>query len=464
VTQTWQLLRTAVLTLCWLLVLPGLLVLFSAIVPVIPWVRIYAFDVVPNRVTWFLLASLAVLVIGSFAHSSRATGVTSSLLATASITMLVAAGVLTHFLYIADTNGVRINLVDTLSTRHFSDSTGPDESRIYALPAGEPLWLDVYKPRKTAWAKRSPVLMVVHGGGFVEGTREVGAANMRTYADQGWTVISIDYRLARTDRPTWDLATRDVLCALAWTAKNADTLAIDINQLTLSGASAGGSLAIAAGYSAGTGRYDVECGSHVPRVAAVVAKAPLIDPQGSWQNPGELQGLQRSYMTRYLGGAPDQYPERYAAADVRRYLARTNPPTLILAGARDPLLPAAAVEDFTAKSTALGGRTRLVMFPYSGHAFNTTFDSVTNQTVIQVIAQFMVSHGVAPEAASTSKRDTPLLRAAARASSDRRLVGKRVGAHRYGARLDTAGRLTTPSADTQPSISGNGPDATGQTS
>lgn len=404
-TQTWQLLRTGVLTLCWLLVLPGFFVLFSAIIPVIPWVRIYAFDVVPNRAPWFLLSALAVLLIGSLAHSRRATGVTASLVATATITMLVAAGVLAHFLYIADSNGVRINLVDTLSTRQFSDNAGPDESRIYSRPRGEPLWLDVYRPPKTPWSARSPVLMVVHGGGFVEGTREVGAANMRSYADQGWTVISIDYRLARADRPTWNLATRDVLCALAWTAKHADTLAIDINRLTLSGASAGGSLAIAAGYSAGTGGYDVECGSPVPRVAAVVAKAPLIDPLGSWQNPGELQGLQRSYMTRYLGGAPDQYPERYAAADVRRYLARSNPPTLILAGARDPLLPAAAVENFAAKSTAIGGRTRLVMFPYSGHAFNTTFDSVTNQTVIQVIAQFMTAHGVAPEAASTGQRE-----------------------------------------------------------
>ncbi len=60
----------------------------------------------------------------------------------------------------------------------------------------------------------------------------------------------------------------------------------------------------------------------------------------------------------------------------------TNPPTLLLAGANDPLLPATAIEDFARRLADKGSEARLVMFPYSGHEFNTTFDSITNQTVI----------------------------------------------------------------------------------
>ena len=37
---TPQFLRTAALTIAWLMVVPCLFVLFSAIVPVIPWVRL----------------------------------------------------------------------------------------------------------------------------------------------------------------------------------------------------------------------------------------------------------------------------------------------------------------------------------------------------------------------------------------------------------------------------------------
>ena len=35
-----------------------------------------------------------------------------------------------------------------------------------------------------------------------------------------------------------------------------------------------------------------------------------------------------------------------------------------------------------------------MMFPYSGHQFNTAFNSITNQTVIQVVARFLTDDNV----------------------------------------------------------------------
>lgn len=148
-TTMWQLLRTGMLTCAWLLILPCLILLMSAIVPVIPWVRIYAIDVVPNRAPWFLLFSLASLAVGLIAQTRRATPSAQGLIATASVTALLASGVLAHFLYVAQSNGARINLVDTLSTRQISENAGPDESRVYSVPRGEPLWLDIYRPSHT---------------------------------------------------------------------------------------------------------------------------------------------------------------------------------------------------------------------------------------------------------------------------------------------------------------------------
>ena len=62
-----EFLRTAALTIAWLMVLPCLFVLLSAIVPVIPWVRLYAISVVPNRTSWFFLWSIAALIVGLLA-------------------------------------------------------------------------------------------------------------------------------------------------------------------------------------------------------------------------------------------------------------------------------------------------------------------------------------------------------------------------------------------------------------
>lgn len=396
--MTWvaRLLRTATLTLVWLLVVPSLIILWSAVVPIVPWLRLYAVSVVPNGAPWLLIEALATLGIAIIFDHRCTTGITRTLRLFAAATALTAAGVVGHFLSVAYRNNVTISVRQTLSLRHFSDGGTPDESHVYAAPGGEPLRLDVYRPAQRQPQARSPVMLVVHGGGFVGGTRHIGAANMRLYAQRGWTVVSIDYRLARPGRPTWDLAVHDVHCAVGWVAAHADALHIDLKRLTLSGASSGGHLAMVAAYAIATGRVATACGARLPRPTAVWVKAPLIDPRSSWNTGGELQPMQRTYMTMYMGGSPQRYPERYATLDLQHYVDRRNPPTLIMAGWDDPLLPVEDVEAFSAQARARGADVRLVLFPYSGHNFNTTYGSITNQIVIGVIQQFIAENGAGP--------------------------------------------------------------------
>jgi acetyl esterase/lipase len=385
------------MTIAWIMVLPCLLILIGAVVPIIPWFRIYALGVVPNHTSWLFLWAIVALLIGLLANSLFKSRAAIAIVVTAVVTLLATTGVMLHLLYVAQSNGARINVVRALDLREFSDGAKPDESHIYSRPSGEDLWLDIYHPARTQSDSLSPVLIAVHGGGFFQGSRSFGAANLRWFADHGWTVISIDYRLARDDRPTWNLATRDVQCALAWTAANAATLQIDLDRVTLTGGSAGGSLAMAAGYLANAKRTDPECGAAIPHVAVVVAKAPLIDVIGSWYFTGELRDEQRSYLTRYIGGSPRDYPERYAAIDLRHFQFPSNPPTLIMSGASDPLLSPEAGADFVRRANATGLEVRRILFPYSGHDFNTTYNSITNQAMRQIIAQFIVDHGAGPK-------------------------------------------------------------------
>jgi acetyl esterase len=393
----FRLSRTGMMTIAWIMVLPCLFILIGAVVPIIPWFRIYALGVVPNHTSWLFLWAIVALLIGLLANSLFKSRAAIAIVVTSVVTVLATTGVMLHLLYVAQSNGARINVVRALDLREFSDGAKPDESRIYSRPTGEDLWLDIYHPAITPSNTLSPVLVAVHGGGFFQGSRSFGAANLRWFADHGWTVISIDYRLARADRPTWNLATRDVQCALAWTAANAAALHIDLDRVTLTGGSAGGSLAMAAGYLADAKRTDSECGPAIPHVAVVVAKAPLIDVIGSWYFTGELRDEQRSYLTRYIGGSPRDYPERYAAIDLRHFQFPSNPPTLIMSGASDPLLSPEAGADFVRRATAARLEVRRILFPYSGHDFNTTYNSITNQAMRQIVAQFIVDHGAGPK-------------------------------------------------------------------
>jgi acetyl esterase/lipase len=387
------------MTIAWIMVLPCLATLLAAIVPVIPWFRIYAVDVVPNHTSWFFLWSITALLVGLLANQIQRSRIALGLVATSVVTIAITAAVMLHLLYVAQSNGARINVVRALDLREFSSGAQADETRVYSRTPGEDLSLDIYHPAEVAAGQLSPVIIAVHGGGFYQGSRKFGAANLRWFADHGWTVISVDYRLARDDRPTWDLATRDVECALAWTAAHAAELRIDLNRVTLSGGSAGGTLAMTAGYLANAGRVSTPCGPSLPRIAAIIAKAPLIDFAGSWDLPGELRDEQRSYLTRYIGGSPKAYPDRYAAVDLRRLQFATNPPTLILGGAQDAILPPGAAADFARKATAAGLQVRQILFPYSGHEFNTTYDSITNQALRQINAQFIIDHQAGPKIA-----------------------------------------------------------------
>ena len=94
-------------------------------------------------------------------------------------------------------------------------------------------------------------------------------------------------------------------------------------------------------------------------------------------------------MTAYIGGSPRAFPARYAALDLRRLVRAGNPPTLILAGIEDPLLPIADARDFARQARRHGARVRLLEFPYSGHDFNTTYHSLTNQIITGVVTRFL---------------------------------------------------------------------------
>ena len=54
------------------------------------------------------------------------------------------------------------------------------------------------------------------------------------------------------------------------------------------------------------------------------------------------------------------------------------------------------------KANAAGYPVRHILFPYSGHDFNTTYDGITNQALLQIISQFAIDHGAGPAGLRTT--------------------------------------------------------------
>ena len=126
---------------------------------------------------------------------------------------------------------------------------------------GQNLSAVVYKPSgSTALA---PVIMYIHGGGWIQGSAANLGHDMRWFADRGYLVVSVDYRLATASQSTWDKAPQDMACALTWVHQNATRYGGNPERVVVAGDSAGGNLAVNLAYSAALGRARSGCGGQV---------------------------------------------------------------------------------------------------------------------------------------------------------------------------------------------------------
>ncbi|HEY8122256.1 MAG TPA: alpha/beta hydrolase [Myxococcota bacterium] len=109
------------------------------------------------------------------------------------------------------------------------------ENRTIPGPAGE-IPIRVYQPHG---AGVKPVLVYLHGGGWVIGTLDSYDATARELAEgAGCVVVSVDYRLAPEHR--YPAAPDDCHAAVKWVAANAASLGADAKRLAVGGDSAGG--------------------------------------------------------------------------------------------------------------------------------------------------------------------------------------------------------------------------------
>jgi acetyl esterase len=109
------------------------------------------------------------------------------------------------------------------------------------LPGPVPLRARLYATSH----ERLPVLLYLHGGGFVIGGLETHDSLCRQFAlRSGGAVISLDYRLA-PEHP-FPAAVDDTWAALRWLAMAGESIGVDGSRLAVGGDSAGGTLAAVA--------------------------------------------------------------------------------------------------------------------------------------------------------------------------------------------------------------------------
>jgi acetyl esterase len=218
------------------------------------------------------------------------------------------------------------------------------DSFIYRHASGRDLRLHVFFSARSGFTPR-PALLYFFGGAFRGGDASEFAAQAQVFAKRGYGVICADYRVLCRDNVTPAAAVADAEAAYAWLVRKAEKLGVDAQRIALAGASAGGLLAIVAALRARR------------RPVALVLFNPVTDVRTGQFNYG-MSTRQASSIS--------------PAALSLEHL----PPTLILHGTADAIVPIEAARALQARA-ALAGRTcDLVEYKKLGHSFFQRHDAL----------------------------------------------------------------------------------------
>lgn len=283
-------------------------------------------------------------------------------------------------------NHATLSIGDYLTGGTNSGKPDPRRAVGYNTIDGRELLMDVRLPAGTPEHAR-PAVVWVHGGGWQEGDRGEGPKWHRWLTDQGYAVFSIDYRLSPP--PRWDQAPADVKCAVGWLKQHAADYLLDPARIMLAGGSAGGNLALTGAYS--DERVKPSCAVTDTSVAAVTAFYPPTDLVAAWRDPVLFPDI-RDLIKDYTGGAPEQFPDRYAVASPITYVRAGLPPTLLLHGTRDHVVPYAQSVELADRLEAVDVPHELVPIPYGEHAYDVAWGDWGTQISRKVFGDFLTRY------------------------------------------------------------------------
>jgi acetyl esterase/lipase len=257
-------------------------------------------------------------------------------------------------------------------------------------PAGKRNQLDIYIP-KTKPSTAMPVLIHVHGGGWVVGRKHQQAKPLIGHmASKGWLVVDINYRLA--PRNKMPAMIEDVLQAVAWVKANVTSYGGDQNFVALTGGSAGGHLvalaALASGLAAlkpGFEKADCRVDACVP----VYGVYDFLDRKAAMSDG--IEELQSFLAMLVMPGPVEQDKALWDRVSPMSHMHGDAPPMLILHGRHDALADFDSAQVF-AKTLSQVSSNKVIFaaLPSGQHAYDIAYAPPTSEHV-RAVYRFLES-------------------------------------------------------------------------
>lgn len=296
-----------------------------------------------------------------------------------------------------------------LIIRHYFDNNGKDmnQALLKYVPDGvqgklnlhydetdKNAYLDLYFPTDTLnVSKNKPLIVWIHGGGWVSGNKAFVANYCRILASRGYAVAAVGYSLApeyKYPKPIFQLNK-----ALAYLNDNAKQYMIDTSRLVLAGDSAGAQIAAQMAALVTNSEY-----------AQKVKIQPVLQPHqlkgvilycGAFaadeiSYKGETGKFFTTVLWSYSGTKQFNNDPYFKTLSVIDYVTSDFPPSFISAGNGDFLLSQS--EKFASKLQSLHVETQTLFFPKElkpplQHEYQFHLDNVSGQKALEESMVFL---------------------------------------------------------------------------
>lgn len=197
--------------------------------------------------------------------------------------------------------------------------------------------LDVYRPASAE--EPLPVIVWVHGGAWISGSKDDVAPYLKKLAAEGYATVGVDYSLGpEANFPT---AAAQVNEALGYISEHADELGVDAGRIILAGDSAGAQLASQAASLVTSPRYARTMGIQ-PTIKAdqldgIILHCGVYDLEAMANLTGVSAWSLKSALWAYTGMRSWSQFAPGALMSIENWVTEDFPPTFISGGNGDAL-------------------------------------------------------------------------------------------------------------------------------
>ncbi len=236
---------------------------------------------------------------------------------------------------------------------------------VYAEYGHRQLKLDIYQPPESDRRGTAPGIIVVRGGAFRAGDKELFGYIAGRLAMQGFVAASIEYRTS--DEAKFPAAVQDAKAAVRWMRAHAGEYGVNPDAIGAIGGSAGAYLVTMLGTSGGVKDLEGDGGLSATSsdVQAVVSMACGCNLQ--WK-----PGVSPEFLAAVADfiGVPQPTAEAVAAASPISYVSRRSAALLLLHSRTDPDVPFDYSVEMEQRYRSVGAAVTLIPIDAPGvHAF-----------------------------------------------------------------------------------------------